>query len=112
MFLWLVRLMFLGIIALGFGMLYRAWAIGIRQDYRHVADWRGRAIEDAASKAHLVMGINGAAGGALLLDAILVLLLGLPLTVWTGVAAFLLWSYYFALRVLVMKDKRKNPVES
>ncbi len=100
-FVWLARLMFLGIFFLGLGMLFRAWAIAVRRDFRYVADWRGRSIRNGERWARAVMGINGAGGIGLLAVGVLVLLLGLPFTVWTGAAALIIWSYYFALRMVV-----------
>lgn len=105
-FVWLARLMFVGIFPLGIGMLYRAWSIGVRGDYRHVADWRGRAIQDGARWAVPVMGINGVGGAGLLAVGVLVLLVGLPFALWTGATAFIIWSYYFALQVVVQRAKR------
>ena len=81
-FVWLVRLMFVGIFPLGIGMLFRAWRIGVRKDYRYVADWRGRAIQDGKRWAHLVLGINGVGGVGLLAVGALVLLVGLPFAIW------------------------------
>jgi hypothetical protein len=104
-FVWLARLMFVGIFPLGIGMLYRAWKIGARKDYRYVADWRGRLIQDGKRWAYLVMGINGAGGAGLLLLGVLVLLLGLPFVVWSGTTAFIIWSYYFALRLVVQRAR-------
>lgn len=100
-FVWLARLMFAGIFALGIGMLYRVWSIGVRKDLRYVADWRGRSMPDGARWAKAVMGINGAGGAGLLAVGLLVLALGLPFALWTGLAAFIIWSYYFALQLVV-----------
>ena len=55
-FVWLARLMFVGIFALGIGMLYRAWSIGVRRDLRYVADWRGRPVQNGARWAQVVLG--------------------------------------------------------
>lgn len=107
-FVWLVRLMFVGIFPLGIGMLFRAWAIGVRQDYRHVADWRGRGIEDGARWARPVMGINVAGGVGLLLVGALVLLIGLPFAMWTGLTALIIWNYFFALQVVVRRAKHSR----
>jgi len=104
-FVWLARLMFVGIFPLGIGMLYRAWSIGVRRDYRYVADWRGRTIPDGARWAASVMGINGAGGAGLLAVGVLVLLIGLPFALWTGATALIIWSYYFALQVVVHRAK-------
>lgn len=102
-FVWLVRLMFVGIFLLGIGMLFRAWAIGMRQDFRHVADWRGRGIVDGARWARPVMGINLAGGASLLLVGVLVLLFGLPFALWTGLTALIIWNYFFALQIVVRR---------
>lgn len=107
--MWLARLMFIGIFPLGIGMLFRAWKIGGRKDYRYVADWRGRVIEDGKRWAVPVMGINSAGGVGLLLVGILVLPVGLPFAVWTGAIALILWSYYFGLQVVVQRAKRGQP---
>ena len=107
-FVWLARLMFLGIFALGIGMLFRAWAIGVRKDYRYVADWRGRSIQDGERWAYSVMGINVAGGVGLLVLGVLVLLIGLPFGMWTGVAALIIWSYYFALQIVVQRAKNSR----
>lgn len=107
--MWLARLMFIGIFPLGIGMLFRAWKIGGRKDYRYVADWRGRAIEDGKRWAGAVMGVNSAGGVGLLLVGILVLPVGLPFAVWTGAIALILWSYYFGLRVIVLRAQRSQP---
>jgi len=105
-FVWLARLMFVGIFPLGIGMLFRAWKIAARKDYRYVADWRGRLIEDGKRWANPVMGINGAGGAGLLLVGILVLLVGLPFATWSGATALIIWSYYFALQLVVQRARR------
>ena len=107
-FVWLARLMFIGIFALGVGMCFRAWRIGFSKDYRYVADWRGRSIQNADRWAYAVMGVNGAGGLGLLLLGVLVLPLGLGFAVWTGLGALILWSYYFALRVIVQRSGNPN----
>jgi hypothetical protein len=103
-FVWLVRLMFIAIFPLGVGMLFRAWAIGVRKDLRYVADWRGRALKNGSRWANAVLGINAAGGVSLLAVAALVLLTGLRLAVWSGAVAIILWSYYFALRIIRQRD--------
>ena len=108
-FIWLARLMFLGIFPLGIGMLYRAWAIAVRKDYRHVADWRGRTIQDGKQWAKLVTGINGTGGIGLLLVGTLVILTGLPFAIWSGATALILWSYYFALQFIVQRAGHSRP---
>ena len=107
-FVWLARLMFLGIFPLGIGMLFRAWRIGVRKDYRYVADWRGRSIQDGKRWANPVMSINGAGGVGLLMVGVLVLLMGLPFAVWTGATALILWSYYFVLQIVVQRAKNSR----
>jgi len=102
-FVWLARLMFVGLFPLGIGMLFRAWAIGVRKDYRHVADWRGRAVQDGKRWAPFVTGINATGGVGLLLVGGLVVLIGLPFAMWSGTTALILWSYYFALRIIVQR---------
>lgn len=109
-FVWLARLMFVGIFPLGIGMLYRAWAIAVRKDYRHVADWRGRTIQDGKRWATLVTGINGTGGAGLLLVGVLVLLVGLPFVTWTGATALVIWSYYFALQIVAQRAKQARAV--
>lgn len=104
-FVWLARLMFVGIFAMGLGMLYRAWSVGVRKDLRYVADWRGRPMQDGARWAGAVTGINGTGGAGLLAVGLLVLALGLPFALWTGLAAFIIWSYYFALRVVAHRAR-------
>jgi hypothetical protein len=107
-FVWLARLMFVGIFPLGIGMLFRAWAIGVRKDYRYVADWRGRSIEDGQRWANPVLGVNGAGGAGLLLVGVLVVLVGLPFATWSGVTALILWSYYFSLQVIVQRARHSR----
>jgi hypothetical protein len=104
-FVWLARLMFAAIFPLGIGMLFRAWGIGMRKDYRYVADWRGRSIQDGARWANSVMAINGVGGMGLLLVGILVLWVGLPFAMWSGATALILWSYYFALQIVVQRAR-------
>ena len=103
---WLARLMFIGIFPLGIGMLYRAWSIGVRKDYRHVADWRGRRIDDSKRWAQPVMGINSVSGAGLLLVGALVVAVGLPFAIWTGATALIIWSYFFALQLVVHRAKQ------
>ena len=105
-FVWLARLMFIGIFPLGVGMLYRAWGIGVRKDYRFVADWRGRLIQDGKRWATPVLGINSVGGVGLLTVGALVLLVGLPFVMWTGATALIIWSYFFALQVIVQRARR------
>lgn len=109
-FVWLARLMFVGIFPLGIGMLFRAWRIAMRKDYRYVVDWRGRSIKDGARWSNPVMAINGVGGVGLLMVGGLVLLLGLPLAIWSGATALIVWSYFFTLQIIVQRagtpDKR------
>lgn len=102
-FVWLARLMFIGIFPLGVGMLFRAWRVGVRKDYRYVADWRGQSIQDGKRWAYPVMGINGVGGMGLLVVGTLVVLTGLPFATWSGATALIIWSYYFALRIVVQR---------
>ncbi len=105
-FVWLARLMFVAIFPLGIGMLYRAWGIGVRKDHRFVADWRGRQIQDGPRWAGAVLGINGVGGAGLLVVGGLVVLTGLPFAVWTGATALILWSYFFALQIVVQRARQ------
>jgi len=109
-FVWLARLMFAGIFLLGLGMLFRAWKIGMRKDYRYVADWRGRIIPNGRRWASAVLGINTLGGLGLLTVGVLVLLMGLPFMVWTGTTAFIIWTYFFALQVVMHREK--NPQDA
>lgn len=109
-FVWLARLMFVGIFLIGAGMLFRAWAIGVRKDYRHVADWRGRLIEHGERWAGIVMGINGVGGLGLIAVGLLVVLIGLSFPIWSGLAAFIIWSYYFALQIVVQRARNPRPL--
>lgn len=102
-FVWLTRLMFVGIFPLGIGMLFRAWRVGVRKDYRYVADWRGQPISEGARWAYPVLGVNVAGGVGLLGVGVLVLLVGLPFAIWTGATALILWSYFFALQIVVRR---------
>jgi hypothetical protein len=103
LFLWLARLMFLGIFLMAGGMLFRAWRIAVRKDMRHVADWRGRQVANGEQWAAVVLSINLIAAGVLLAIGISVVVTGLAFTVWTGLSALVLWSYYFVLRVVVAR---------
>lgn len=109
LFLWLVRLMFLGLFLMAGGMLYRAWAIVIRKDDRYVADWRGRRIGNGMTWAATVMTVNLLCGAGLLGVGASVLLLGLELTVWMSFAAFVLWTYYFLLQLASQRARRLTP---
>ena len=109
-FVWLARLMYVGIFLLGSGMLFRAWSIGVRKDYRYVADWRGRSIEGGGRWAFPVMWINVAGGVGLFGVGVLVLLIGLPFAMWSGGAALILWSYYFALQVVVQRGRHARSI--
>lgn len=103
MILWLARLMFLGIFLMAGGMFYRAWRIAVRKDMRHVADWRGHMVNNGEQWAASVLSINLIAAGILLAIGISVLITGLAFTVWTGLSALVLWSYYFLLRIVVAR---------
>ncbi|MDD4882362.1 MAG: hypothetical protein PHR30_06465 [Gallionellaceae bacterium] len=99
-FVWLARLMYLGIYLMAGGMLYRAGRIALGRDLRFVADWRGRAMADPERWADRVLAVNLLGGAMLLAIGVAVLVVGLPFTVWTGAAGLVLWSYYFLLRVI------------
>jgi uncharacterized membrane protein YphA (DoxX/SURF4 family) len=101
--LWLARLMFLGIFLMAGGMFYRAWCIAVRKDMRHVADWRGRRVANGERWAASVLSINLIAAGVLLAIGLSVLVTGLAFTVWTGLSALVLWTYYFMLRIVVAR---------
>ena len=106
-FVWLARLMFLGIFLIAGGMLYRAWKIAVRRDFRYVADWRGKAIANGERWAAWVLSVNLVAGGTLLSIGIAVLAVGLPFAFWTGASALVMWTYYFLLRVVVNRAGRE-----
>lgn len=105
-FVWLARLMFLGIFLMAAGMLYRAGRIAIGRDMRYVADWRGRTLVDPERWAHWVLSVNLVGGLLLLAIGVSVLLVGLAFTIWTGAAGLVLWSYYFFLKVADGRAKR------
>ena len=102
-FVWLARLLFLGVFLMAWGMFFRAWRIAGRKDMRYVADWRGRAIPDGEQWAAWVLSINLICAGSLLAVGLSVLIAGLAFMVWTGLAGLVLWSYYFLLRVVVAR---------
>jgi hypothetical protein len=52
-----------------------------------------------------VTGVNAAGGSGLLLVGVLVVLAGLPFAVWSGATAFIIWSYYFALQIVVQRAR-------
>ncbi len=106
-FVWLARLMFVGVFALGFGMLFRAWKIGVRKDYRYVADWRGRVIAEGQRWAFPVLAVNGLGGTGLLAVGVWVIGVGMPFAMWTGASALIIWSYFFALQVVVHRAKSR-----
>jgi hypothetical protein len=108
LFLWLARLMFLGIFLMAGGMLYRAWRIAVRKDMRHVADWRGRRVANGEQWAASVLSINLIAAGVLLAIGISVVVTGLAFTIWTGLSALVLWSYYFMLRIVVARAEHTS----
>ena len=108
-FIWLARLMFLGIFLMAGGMLFRAWAIAVRKDDRYVADWRGRKIGEGKTWAATVLVVNILCGAGLLGVGVSVLLVGLELTTWSGLAAFVLWTYYFVLQLASQRAKRLSP---
>jgi hypothetical protein len=105
-FVWLARLMYLGLFLLAGGMFFRAWKIAVARNLRYVADWRGNTIPDGERWAPWVLSINFVAAGLLLAIGTAVLLLGLSFTVWTGAAGLVLWTYYFLLRVVVGRARR------
>ena len=110
-FVWLARLMFLGIFLMAGGMLFRAWRIAVRKDMRHVADWRGRRVINGEQWAASVLSINLIAAGFLLAIGISVLVTGLAFTVWTGLSALVLWTYYFLLRIVVARSENKSETQ-
>jgi len=102
-FVWLARLLFLGIFLMAGGMFFRAWKIAVRKDMRYVADWRGRAIVGGEQWAGWVLSTNLISAGVLLSIGISVLVVGLSFVLWTGLTGLVLWSYYFLLRVVVAR---------
>lgn len=108
-YVWLARLMFLGIFLMAGGMLFRAWGIAVRKDERYVADWRGRKIGTGKTWAGFVLAVNIFCGAGLLAVGVSVLLLGLELTLWMGMAAFALWTYYFLLQLASQRARRVSP---
>lgn len=106
-FVWLARLMFLGIFLLGGGMLFRAWKVALKRDMRFVADWRGKTLTNAPRWAMAVFSINLVGGLVLLAVGFSVLLFGLEFVLWTGTAGLVLWTYYFALRLLASRAARE-----
>lgn len=107
-FVWLARLMYLGLYLIAGGMLYRAGRIAIGRDMRYVADWRGRTLADPERWAHLVLAVNLIGAAVLLAVGAAVLVVGLAFTVWTGAAGLVLWSYYFFLKVIDGRAERHS----
>lgn len=105
-FIWLARLLFVGIFLMAGGMFYRAWRIAVGKDLRFVADWRGRAFPNPERWAAVVLSVNFIGGGLLLATGVSVLLVGLSFAVWTGVSALVLWSYYFLLQTFAGRARR------
>jgi hypothetical protein len=105
-FVWLARLMYLGIFLLAGGMFYRVWKIALKRDMRYVADWRGKVIPNGEHWAPWVLSINFIGAGLLLAIGVSVPLVGLPFTFWTGAAGLVLWTYYFLLRAVVARASR------
>jgi len=105
-FVWLARLMYLGIFLLAGGMLFRAWKIAVAGNLRYVADWRGVAIADAPRWAPWVLSVNFVVAGLLLAIGVATPVLGLPFTVWSGAPGLALWAYYFLLRIVAARAGR------
>ena len=93
LFVWLARLLFLGIFLIAGGMFYRVWRIAVRRDMRHVADWRGRLVPNGEQWAAPVWSVNLIAAGCLLAIGVSVQVTGLEFVMWTGLAGLVLWSY-------------------
>lgn len=107
-FVWLARLMYLGVFLLAGGMLYRAGRIALARDMRYVADWRGRTLADPERWAHWVLAVNLIGAAVLLAVGVAVLAVGLSFPVWTGAAGLVLWSYYFLLKVADARAERNS----
>jgi len=41
---------------------------------------------------------------------VLVLLIGLPFAIWSGLTAFIIWSYYFSLQVVVQRARSQRAI--
>lgn len=105
-FVWLARLLYLGVYLMAAGMAYRAWKIAVAGDMRYVADWRGRAIAAPARWASAVLGINLLGAAILLAIGVSVLAAGLHFSLWTGLAGLVVWTYVFSLRMVVNRAQR------
>ncbi|HRH82329.1 MAG TPA: hypothetical protein PLW81_14910 [Thiobacillaceae bacterium] len=105
-FVWMARLLYLGLFLFASGMYYRAWKIALGKDMRHVADWRGKRIPDAARWAPWIVAINVVAASMLVTVGLSVLIWGTAFVVWSGAAALVLWTYYFLLRVITQRANR------
>ena len=98
-------LLFLAIPALAGGMLYRAWKILARREFRYVAPWHGRTVPQPERWAHWFAMVN-LAGGALLLAILLAIVVhGISFGTWAGAVALTVWMYFIVTQLVARKAR-------
>ncbi|MCB1964390.1 MAG: hypothetical protein KDF24_14770 [Rhodocyclaceae bacterium] len=103
--------LYLGLFGLAALMLSRAWRIGKRNRLDLVANWSNVQLEEPERYKQIYITINLAGGIALLALAALVLIVGLPFTMWVSLAALIFWSYFFAYQFLSWNAKKNKALE-
>lgn len=98
--------LYLGLYGLAAFMLLRAWRIGKRNRLDLVANWSGKQLENPERYKQIFTTINLVGGIALLALAVLVLIVGLPFSVWVSLAALIFWAYFFTYHFLHFSSRK------
>ncbi len=104
--------LYLGLYGLAAFMLLRAWRIGKRNRLDLVANWSGKQLENPERYKQIFTAINLVGGIALLALAVLVLIVGLPFSVWVSLAALIFWAYFFTYHFLHFSSRKAAARES
>ena len=93
-------MMFIGLIAISYFWLRRAWLIGIKKDYSYVALKQGLPPENPQRYAVFSVAINLISGLVLVTVILLVSIIGLKYDAWTSISGTTIWMKIFSEFIL------------
>ena len=89
-------ILFLGLFPISFFWLRKAWLIGIKKDYSHVALKKGLPPKNPKKYAPYAVAINLLGGLVLFIVILLIIIAGLHYDTWTAIVGPTIWMKFIA----------------